>query len=340
MEGSRNSILSFTAPCKYLPDLSHPRWKRWYSTKTYFSQSTTDLVVYAAPSAQNLAKMTFARRNYADAAAAPARSTSDDMDITTPAYMLAGTNAALLTGDELVGLDYFNPPLNMKQDLEMLGTMNQVDQADSARMFSRVLAINHKFTFINYNKHPVKIYYSMLPTGWTFDDLDAPTTPQDDLSRSSYRSIVIPAVQDQNDRGVTRDLKVSMTMSTIFPEAYEHPPMTRGGALTTEDMSSPWIGTTDQARAYITSPPGQITNFYQTTVQQDKQAPGLNMRFYMQTMSGINVGVPSTTTAAEGLLTTNGVVMMGAMNYLVEHSLVRPLNKAHSGSKAYPLQTA
>jgi hypothetical protein len=99
-------------------------------------------------------------RNYADAAIAPSRTsayTTDDsgIDITTPAYMLTGTSPDDTTGDSLVGLDYYNPPLKMAKDIGAMYRMySGGDQTTKPFMSCRVLAINHKLTFINYNIHP------------------------------------------------------------------------------------------------------------------------------------------------------------------------------------------
>ncbi len=336
MNGSANPILALSVKPRWMPDLGYPRFKKWYSTSSYLSPAVTTLTPHTVPSGQNILNLDMGQRAYADSATAPARGTSHYLDITTPCYMLAGT-----TGDSLVGLDFFNPPLAMNKDINNLSNLYTLADDTDASLVCRVLAIKHKFTFINYNKHPVRLYYSVLPTGWTFPTIEAASAPMADQSLSGWRSIVIPAVMDAGDRGVTRHLNMQMNLESLFPQQYEEPPQVRAGDAVTENSSSPWIALLNGARNYITTPPTQqsVTNDV-TSSAVNIQPPGLKCQFAVQNLAGVNVGSTAYTAETDGDINTNGLIMMADMNYLVEYVQNRMTAKVHSGNKAYPDQDA
>jgi len=206
MEGNNQPILSLVTKPRWMPDLKYPRWKKWYSTSTWLSPVTTTLNAHTLPSGMHIGTIQCAVRDYANSATAPTRRLSSSsvdtgIDITTPAYMLAGTEPSDVFGDTVVGLDHYNPPLEMAHDIASMFQMYGGGETTTQPFISaRVLAINHKITFINYNIHPVKIWYAILPVGWEFESLNSTTTPSADPKNSQYRSIVIPAVMGSDDR--------------------------------------------------------------------------------------------------------------------------------------------
>lgn len=344
MDAAQNTILPFVSKARWMPDLGHPRWKRWYSTQTYLSESSAKLLPVILPSGLNRKRILFATRDYDNLGAAPARNTTSEIDLTTPAYMLTGTETdeALQGGDTLVGLDYYNPPLQMMRDIEVLQDRYTVGDTGVKSAVARVLAINHRFTFINYNKHPVEIYYAIVPTGFGFTDTDAfnTTGPANDLRESQYRKIVIPGVLDSGDKGVTKTLDIALSLPKLFPEAYMVPPtQVHNPSKTVQpENNSPWFSVRAATRPYDTCPPGQSTYNLQNNDEDQGAMPGLKMQLLGNLQTGVQVGSSSALSITTGTMDTNGVVVHARMNWLVDMVNLLQRSRWHQGSKAYPSQ--
>lgn len=342
MEASSNPILGLTVPCRWLPDLSYPRWKKWYSTTTYHSGSTEALVPYDIPTGQNCVNLPVARRvlNTRNSIVL-SRSVANSIDLTTPAYMLSGTNTTSTGADTLIGLDYDSLPLEMANDVIAFGLDTALSINDVV-LACRVLAIKHTFHFINYNKHPVKIYYSIAPGGWTIEDISSPTTPMPDLINSQYRSIVVPGVEDEGDRGVSRELTISLSLSKLFPDQYDAPPQVRNADISTAATDSPWfnLGEIGGVPMPFSEPPGYVTvaGTGTNSVAMPFQPASLSLRLAAQGLTGVQAGSTSYTPATDGQINTNGLVIKANHNWLIEYYRNTRISSGHPNPEAYPSQ--
>lgn len=343
MEANSNPILPFISNPRWMPDLTYPRHKKWYKTSTYLSPSVGGLTPHTVYSGQHIHDIEVAERVWVDGATAGTRSLNKDIDITTPAYMLAGTTTTdASVGDSLVGLDYYNAPLLMNRDISAWTRIHGLAGADVSDFMGRVLAINHKIHFINYNKHPVRVYYAMMPVGWDFEDLESLTAPSADMRNSQYSSITVPGVLDAGDRAQSRSLNITLNLAKIFPDQYDTPPQINLGdsAGSVDISSSPWFGMYS-THTVNSLPPGQDTAARDgQAVANQHQPPGLRLRLAVKSLAGLNVGPTAAASGTAGTIETNGLVIKADMNWLMDMVCLTQIMSVHDGSKAYPDQTA
>ncbi len=244
-----NVFLGQMVPAKWVPNLFYPHFKQWYKTQTYMSGAVTHLEPYISLSGTHRSSMIPARRDW-HGTTAPARTSvyatnEIGIDITTPAYMLAGTTTTDATqGDTVVGLDYGNVPLQMHKDINALSQVRQTifDSTLEKVLYARVNAIKHTFTFQNYGRQPVEIYYTILPTGYPFVDISQSTAPGLDQEQSQYRRITILGVLDSGDKAQRRSVNVGINLAKIFPQSYDLGPQQHNDNITTGNYSSsPWM---------------------------------------------------------------------------------------------------
>lgn len=325
---------------KPFPDYGYPHHKGWVNTKTNFSSDTTEAVMYEANSALNNDRISFGVRKWS-AATAPARTTVQALDLTTPAYMLAGTDTAK---DSLVGLDYFNPP--MKLMAHYFGVNGSVyDLGVLSQSFTRTLAINHKFHFTNFHRFPLKVYYTVFPSGFEPPNLNS-TDPVQDMTNSAWQCKVIPAVTDRGDRGRSGTLNIAQNLQRLYPNAYEKTPLQ---ASSTQDTAAnheaaAWFQSdaTTTSSCYVSCPPGQRD---QETISvsapnPDGPNPALFIKMFAMYDFPIHMGSTATSAPSGGTIDTAGFTIEADMNWLVEHVTPRRDIKNHPGNKAYPSQAA
>ncbi len=290
---NRTAASGLMVPARKLPNLDWPHWKKWYNTKTWLSGAFDLYEPFVAEAGQHIVSAKPAVRAW-HLSTPPGRALVDysnayiGLDLTTPTYMLAGTTTTNATGDTLVGLDYYNPPLEMAHDINSLAPHRDLYELSTTQLalYARVLAINHTFTVVNYSRFPLELYYAVLPWGSRFDDIENTTTPHADLKNSQYRKVVIRGVRDAGDRGSKRDIKISANLKQLFPNEYDLPPSHHGGDTTSETAFSPWFGLRDNTSTtsmYATVPPGQSAGAGGPNLQTtafDNSCPTLLCRFY------------------------------------------------------------
>lgn len=337
-------------PAKPLPDLQYPHWKKWYNTKSWLSNLGTQYTPFQVEAGQHIhAANSFQRNWHVDTP--PTRGvlnytvTEEGMDLTTPCYMLAGTETSNTLGDTLIGLDYFNPPLQMAKDIFSLADQRLMAVSTNQSMWCRVLAINHTFTVVNYSRFPLEMYYAVLPIGTQYEDLEVTTVPHRDLGNSQYRKIVIRGVRDAGDRGAKKDIKISANLQQIFPHQYDMPPGIHGGDTLAEFGGSPWFGVlpTQTASIMTSVPPGQTVrgDQFETASAKQEQVPALTCRFYGKLQFPMNIGTTTFTAAPTGGDTdSNSYTIHSDMSWLVEYMNVNSIATVHPGEKAYPDQVA
>ena len=339
-------------PARPLPDFNYPHWKKWYNTKSWLSnlvgqytpfQVEAGMHIHAANSMERLwHETTPPTRNVLNYTVG-----TGGLDLTTPCYMLAGTEATDNTlGDTLIGLDYANVPLAMAHDVSALAASKLIVSGTTHSLWARVLAINHTFTVVNYSRFPLEMYYAVLPHGTVFKDIEAKTVPHADLGNSQYRKIVIRGVRDAGDRGSRKDIKIAANLQQLFPHAYDMPPGMHSGDATDELGPSAWFAlqnTHATAATIATSPPGQLidTLRFSNTAATDLQVPALKCRFYGKLQFPMNIGTTGFTAAPTGGDTdNNSYTIHSDMSWLVEYVNMNQLENIHPGEKAYPDQVA
>ncbi len=335
-------------PAKWMPDLEYPHWKQWYNTKVWMSNATAVYSPFVVEGGRHIHGANPAQRLW-HPTTTPGRTLVDyttdvaGIDLTTPAYLLAGTTTTDATGDAEVGLDYFNPPLQMAKDVFALAQQQSTGEATTRRTtWGRVVAINHTFTIVNYSRFPLEIFYAVLPIGAQFEHLEATTVPHADLVGTQYRKFVVGGVRDAGDRGSRRSFPVAANLKSIFPFQYESGPGIHSG--TGNEGESAWFGLNNATTSSIitTMPPGQSTS----TTQFDesagtvRQLPALVCRIYGKLQTPINVGTTIVGTGTLGDTDTNSYTIHADMSWLVEMINVSRLSIAHPGEEAYPDQTA
>ena len=341
MELNNNMMLGESLQPRWMSDHDYPREKKWYNTNTYFSSSANDLIPFVVPTGTNRQAMNPYERRWAEVTA-PARTPAYSaigrgIDITTPAYMLAG-----LVENCVVGLDYANCPLDMYNDIKTMDAISSLGPGDDATMFGRVLAINHTFTFQNYSRFPLEVFYTIVPHGVEFEEIAETGNPASDISKSMYRMKIIPGVKDAGDKPIKRSIDISMSLPSLFPDAYQQRPGEHAGDSSSEESSSPWFIISDDIPQVIrTCPPAQldITDWTaSSSVAHNDAPPGLFMRFYCRLRTGLTLGTTVQGTEANADTTTNGTVIHGKMSWLVDFIRTKQISIPHGGSKAYPSQ--
>ena len=346
-EASTVAANGMLVPAKYLPNLRYPHWKKWYNTKTWLSNSSDHYNPFETGAGRHIFAANSAKRDWHEGTV-PARSVinytvkEQGIDLTTPAYMLAGSDVSNTTGDTLVGLDYFNPPIEMAHDVFSLGQNKNAGVLAGMNLLGRVQAINHTFTIVNYSRFPLEVYYAVLPFGSPFTDIEAASAPHADLEGRQYRKIVVAGVRDAGDKGARRDIKISANLASIFPNVYDIGPMAHGS--TSVSGVGGWFGLLDTVTSSImvTEPPGQsdVTTAYDRSSAHDQNIPALMCRFYAKLQMPMNIGITSAQTdATGGDLTINSWTLHADMNWLVEMVNVAGQGEIHPGEQAYPDQT-
>ncbi len=343
-------------PAKKLPDLNYPHYKKWYNTKSWLSSDASIYQGFATRAGQHMSPCEPIIRGWGSSTT-PTRASVDyssssitAIDLTTPCYMLAGTSVSDLVGDALVGLDYYNPPLLMAQDIIALGASRETYDATTplGALFGRVLAINHTFTFVNYSRFPLEIFYAVLPYQAPYVNIESLTQPHEDLQNSQYRKIVVRGVRDAGDRGAKRDVKITANLQQIFPDAYDMPPAMHGGNVVAEAGEGPWFscrdGTGGTVSMFGTVPPGQsllAVNPHTVSEAPAVYPPALSCRIYTKLQMPYNLGTTVWETAPDGGdMTINSYTVHTDMSWLVEYINTSSKNNVHPGEEAYPNQTA
>lgn len=338
MTTTGNGMAGVYVRARPFPDIGYPHRKGWFNTKTNFSDQSSTAAMYEAPSGTNTSAVSFAQRKWS-AGNAALRSVTADLDLTTPAYMLSGSN---VVSDSLVGLDYHNPPLKLYEHLFAMNNIN--DQAGTGQSYVRTLAFNHKLHITNFHRFPLKIYYSVYPSGYVPQNLNQ-TTPVHDLTNSAYQCITIPPVRDGGDRGRSRTLNLTQNLQKLFVNGYEKLPFQSSSvqAVDSSHEETPWIKTdaTTTDSMYRGCPPGQRTQETPTTVSPDLSGPNpaLFLKMYAQYDFPVWLGETTTTTTGDGRIDTAGFTIEGDMNWLVEYVCSKRDAVGHRGEKAYPSQS-
>lgn len=346
-ESSNTPFFASQVPSKWLPDLRYPNTKKWYNTKTWICESVADALAYSPPTGRHIEDVNMARRLWTTDTAAATRTaawsdTFQGLDLTTPAYMLAGTGD---TDDTLVGLDFVNAPKQMVDDITALNAINDITNGTNTRLWMRVLAVNHKFSFINFSRFPLEIFCTMVNVGLSMDSLLSTTAPHDDITSSQYKILTIPGNLDVGDNGVKRTWDVKFDLKRLFPDEYEKQPQHHGGDATTDHASSPWVGLqTGNLPTYSSLPPGQATAY--TPEDPNEQAlitiPSIRLKFFCKLQIPLQLGSASAGThGSTGEVTDlRGFLLHADMSWLVNYYHTRKTVVDHPGLKAYPLQTA
>lgn len=338
-----------------MPDLRYPRFKKWYNTTTWISRTPGTYLGHIAKGGRNFYPTSISERDW-HLTAPPTRSTSvfdatQAFDLTTPAYMLADTDGATATTeDTLVGLDYYNPPIDLYQDAAALNAMSKLGNNNHKYLFARVLAINHQFTFQNNSRFPLEIYYTILPVGYLFNVMPDQYTGHNDMVTHTFKKIVVPAIQDANDRGQKRTIDVKVNLQAMFPDLYQMKP---GIAMTGTTVGtstihgySPWLSCDPSATAnafFRNVPPGQFGNDAHSTPDLSTTGPvaGLRMQWYAKLQQPRDVGL--TTEDADhsgGDYTGNNYDVHLRASWLVDLCKTGNLDNPHLGEKAYPNNVA
>lgn len=323
---------------KAYPNFDHPRHQGWFSTSAYIGASTITATGQSAGSGANPVQADFAQRDWA-VGTAPARIVKPFLDLTTPAYMLAGTNSST---DSVIGLDYHSPPLKMAKYVQAMDQIIDAGNSGLATLYQRVKAINHGFTVHNYSRFPLKLYYSVYIPEFEPPDISE-GTPMQDQTYGAYRCVVVPPVKDAGDRASKRSFTISQNLEKLFPDQYELTPYTHNGNVTTERSPSPWmlVDVTTGNSMYRTCPPGQLSvDTLDVGVQKTiAVAPRLQLKMYAKLEFPVHMGQTAESGATGGEITTNNYYIQADMSWLVESVNTASQIRNHPQTKAYPDQT-
>lgn len=336
---------------RQMPNLNYPRFTKWYNTIVPISSNTAHYEGHEVKAGRNFNSVAWARRQW-HVSTPPSRTSSifdastSAVDITTPFYMLAGTTGnTASTEDTIVGPDYCNLPIQMHHDIKTMDTQSSTVEVNSRALFMRVLAINHKFTFQNWSRFPLEVYYTVLPIGFKFPILQSIFDPHPDMSKLSFKKIVVPAVRDVGDRSKKTTIDLSMNLQKLWPEAYLLPPgtqMTGTTAASSANSNSPWItlipGNTSVCEM-ANIPPGQIADdsFGTPDLTANRPVAGLRLQWWAKLQNPRDLGSTTETNDASGgdYTGTNYDVHWSA-SWLTD--IIRTTNdeQPHTGEKAYP----
>ncbi len=346
MAESGKHIIPFAKPPLWNVDNTYPRRKGWHNTKTYWSPNVTGVTsTFPIPSSRHIASIIPCRRQW-NTGGINARTTSyasdyDGIDLTTPCYMLAGTDT---TSDNLVGLDYNNLPITLdKKVREMALLWNPEPDTDLHPNSLRVLAINHELTLMNYSRFPMEIYYELLPMGYQFDVFTTTSAPMPDLTYSALNKVVIPGVRDAGDKANTRTIKIAGNLRDMFPFSYDMNPGFHSSSGATGTQGSPWIIFNPETVTpeLKTRPPGQQIGDPADDISVGQvQYPGLQMRMYGRIQGNFDMGSTAEGAGSGGTVVVNSLEIHANMNWLVETMVNARHPVAHPGGRAYPNQTA
>ncbi len=351
-ESSNYPFSGIMVKARPMPDLMYPRFQKWYSTSTWIGSIATKYKGHAVSGGRTMQPTFFANRAWSlitpPARSAVAFDTTVAMDLTTPFYMLADTIGSGVGEDTIIGPDYYNLPIKLHQDLAAMGQLSKISTDNFRPMFMRVLAIKHQFTFINYSRFPLEIFYSVLPVGHQWNGISG-TTPHNDMVTHTFKKIVVPATRDAGDKGQKATIDLSMNLKALFPEAYDLPPgpeMTSTTAALSVQSTSPWISLDPGATTVSVMrniPPGQIADDSHSTPDfaTSKPVAGLRLQWYGKLQQPRDVGTTTEDTDhTGGDFTGNNYDVHCKAAWLVDMCKVSNLDLAHTGEKAYPSQVA
>lgn len=353
-ETTQTPFSGLMVKARKMPDLMYPRYEKWYNTSTYISSAQGTYFGHSAAAGRNFVTTLFVERNWNNATP-PARServmdSTLAIDITTPAYMLADTTGGTsVTEDTLVGLDYCNVPIRMFKDIAALEQHTDTNIAGSSTMFGRVLAIKHKFTFVNHSRFPLEVYWAMLPVGHTWPTPTGSFEPHVDIMAQTYSKIVVPAIRDANDRSQKRTIDIDVNLKRLWPNEYNlRPGVNMSGtsaAASANESNSPWFGLhfSTTSATIRNFPPGQLSDDSKSTPDFNSSGPtcGLRLQWFAKLQNPRDLG--ATTEDADhagGDYTGNNYDVHANMGWLVDMMRVGNQPLIHAGEKAYPSTAA
>lgn len=336
-----------------MPDFSYPHFVKWYSTSTWISSSASKYAGHVVSAGRNFQESKLAQRLWHQDTP-PARIEADfdatvAFDLTTPYNMLADTAGATAdVEDTIIGPDYYNLPIKLNQDLEALNAISILDATDRRPIYIRVNAIKHTFTYTNYSRFPLEVYYTVLPIGYLFNVISSAATIHDDMKTHTFKKIVVPAVRDAADKGQKAEINLSMNLKQMFKHEYEilpGPQTTSTTAVLSVDSSSPWIhcvpgNTTSNVTRNI--PPGQIANdaFGTHDLASAHLTAGLRLQWYAKLQNPRDLGVTTEGSATAGDFVGNNYDLHVQSAWMVEVYKGANYDRPHTGEKAYPSQVA
>lgn len=335
-----------------MPDLMYPRYQKWYNTSTYISSALDTYLGHPVAAGRNFVSTVIAERDWHQTApparAANTHSTTNAMDITTPAYMLAGTAGLTDSEDTLVGLDYANVPIRFFKDVEALDAHHGVDTGNLPT-FARVLAIKHQLTFINHSRFPLEIYWNFLPIGHLFPVPNGILVPLIDIMAQTYSKITVPAIRDAGDRSAKNTIDVDVNLKQLWPNEYAMAPgqnMTGAtAAASTDHANSPWMSVHNSTTSatFRNIPPGQIRDDHNSTPDFSINGPtcGLRLQWFAKLQNPRDLGVTvEDADHAGGDYSGNSYDVHAKMGWLIDYMRVGNATQIHKGEKAYPSAVA
>lgn len=337
-----------------MPDLMWPRFQKWYRTTTWISEDANKYVGHQVKGGRNFQGTAWGRRpwhtNTPPTRVETEMSADVAFDLSTPFYMLADTaGATSVTEDTIVGPDYCNLPIKLHQDLIAMNAHTATAGANERSMFMRVLAINHKFTFVNHSRFPLEIYYSVLPVGYRFENLSTQFAAHQDMVGLAFKRIVVPAILDAQDTGRKKSVDLSVNLKKLWPDAYDLPPgpeMTSTTAALSTHSRSPWISLIPGATTtcvMLNIPPGQIGDDSWASPDLATATPvcGLRCVWYGKLQTPRDVGATTEDTDFVGgdYVGNNYDVHLDA-SWLVDVCRTGTFHQIHTGEKAYPNNAA
>lgn len=339
---------------KPMPNLQYPRFTKWYNTSTYISSATATYLGHIAKAGRNFSPTTVAERHW-HASTPPARvaaphTTTSAVDLTTPAYMLGGTDGnTASTEDTLVGLDYYNPPIKLFHDIDSLDTQSDLAAGTNVSAFMRVLAIKHTFTFINHSRFPLEIYWAMLPVGYLWPVPTGTFDPHVDIMAQNYKKITVPAIRDANDRSQKSSIDIDVNLKQLWPHEYDMAPGVNmsgtDAAASAANGNSPWLNIhhSTAVSTFRNIPPGQIADSSKSAPTFGTNGPtcGLRLQWWAKLQQPRDLG--STTEDADhagGDYTGNSYDVHAKMAWLIDYMRVGHEPRIHLGEKAYPNSVA
>ncbi len=334
-----------------MPDFMYPRYEKWYNTSTYISESVTTYLGHPCGAGRSFVTPKIAERDW-HATAPPVRAlrsfdTTRAVDLTTPAYMLAGNQPTdpETFEDTLVGLDYTNVPIRMAKDIGALEEHFDTTVSLGNTLYGRVLAIKHKFTFSNFSRFPLEVFWAILPVGHLWPAPVGSFVPHADIMSTNFSKIVIPAVRDANDRSQKRTIDVAMNLKKLWPMEYNMRPGVNMSASTAagsaNESNSPWFALHDSQTSGVIRnfPPGQLADDSKSTPDPNSSGPtcGLRLQWFAKLQNPRDLGF--TTEDADhagGDFSGNNYDVHANMSWLVDIMRVGLQPAIHPGEKAYP----
>lgn len=338
----------------------YPRFEAWCSNDTWLCNSTAFLTPYSVPSGQHAATLSFAQRAYGTGAA-PARSTTNKLFLGWPYEKLAGTTLTDATGDTLIGPDFYHLPYRLHAAIAEWASVHTRRLTDEGLMegYIRCLAYKHTFTFYNYNRHTMRLYYRVNEnwggTSNLFESIMTSGAPVE-LHRYNVAHVDIPGVLDSGDQPKRMQLVLKRNMAGMYPEIYKVDP--DDGHTVVSPQTQSWVPMSPLTHQN-TSITNQIvlTPLQLKTVEPDDtlttgfEDPASklahNVQFAARLLTGLNVGVTDATVGTGGSVATNGLMVHMTSAWKMEWMAARgavgigqDLYNRNQRAKAYPDQAA